>query len=126
MMGSDTWNTCATLIGILFLAFLGCEYIKDDAKIVYQTILMLINTSLSFVLGAVIISGDLEYYSYGTVEYSPLGWVFLGLAGMFGIMMIVTLLRRGVKPFEKAGSIYPTERRQPRQPEEPQRPRGWG
>jgi len=125
MIGAETWGDCLLFLGIMFLVFLGCELIKDDAKVIYQSMILLINAAVSFVLGAAIFSGNVEYYSYGTMQYSPIAWVFMFICGVCFIMMFVTLLKRGVKPFDKAGKIFPHGTRPPRDPEKPPRAGGW-
>lgn len=119
MLAYETLNTLIWVIFLLYGLCIACEFLKDDMKILYRTILLLINAALGLVAGWSLFTTNVLYTAGTTMQYEPLGFI-LATSGAFSFLLLcVTLLPYALRPYSHAGSGFQSQMSTPKKPRQP-------
>lgn len=127
MISYETLDACLVLMGIMFAAAVGCEWLKDDMRYLYQGVLFAIIAAMGLVFGFELFSGNIWYGGLGGMKFEPLGAVLIAWGALSAICGAVVWLPKIASPF-KPKTIYrlpDAEPKQPMQPKKPLRPGGF-
>jgi len=98
----------------------GCEFLKDDMKLVYQTVLLILDAALFLLLGAYSFMGIDNAGTTYTDGYMGAVMFFFG-----GILLVIVCMKLLIRPNDQPGpalagfgegSEFQTPPRQPKQP----------
>ncbi len=105
---------------LLFLAFIACEWLKDDMKIIYQFIILIFDGAILLLLGVYLYLGIDNSGSTYTDPYFAAVLFFFG--GILALLSFVKLLYRpgdqpgvALQPYGQ-GSEFPARHRKPERP----------
>lgn len=122
MISYETLNACILLIGMLFIACVACEWLKDDMKYLYQGLTLLTNSAIALIMGFELMTGNIWYGGLGGMQFDPLGWVLIFVGAMSFILLIIVWLPKIGKPYDVHAGRIPRVAVQPLNPQEPRQP----
>jgi hypothetical protein len=113
-----TLNACLVFMAIMFTACIACEFIKDDMKLLYQGVILLVNGAIGLVVGWSLFADNILYGS-STLSYDPLGWIVSTFGALCGVLLFVIWLPRALKPLRGGSDFSHDTPRRPMRPREP-------
>ena len=117
LLAASTLNACLIFMGILFTACIACEFLKDDMKLLYQGVILLVNGAMGIVVGWAMF-GENVLYGTTAISYDPVGWIISSFGALCGILLFVIWLPRAFKPY-RGGADFQDAPRRPQRPREP-------
>jgi drug/metabolite transporter (DMT)-like permease len=112
----DLVNNLLLFVSLLFAVCVACELLKDDMKILYQGVILLVDSALLLVTGWYFYTGIADGASTVTDPYYAI--ILATFGGLCIVLFIFIWLPRVLSPY-KMGADYPAVGRKPARPREP-------